>query len=135
MKNMSEYLKKNGIKPSLQRIKIYEYLSTKKNHPTVDQVYNDLLQEMPTLSRTTVYNTFKLFLEKKIIMMITIEENEVRYDANTKLHGHFKCENCGKIYDFGISYIQVDEDVLNDFLVEERQLYFIGKCKNCLLDK
>ncbi|MTI49570.1 Fur family transcriptional regulator [Sporosalibacterium faouarense] len=130
--NISEYLKSNGIKPSLQRIKIYEYLVKNKNHPTVDKVYNDLVKDIPTLSKTTIYNTFKLFMEKKIVTIITIEENETRYDADTNLHGHFKCEVCGEVYDFAIDDILIRKDILKEFEVDERHLYFKGKCKNCL---
>lgn len=128
--NTSEYLRSNGIKPSLQRIRIYEYLTNNRNHPTVDKVYTDLIKEMPTLSKTTIYNTFSLFVEKKVITRITIEENETRYDSNTTFHGHFKCEVCGKVYDF--DYAQLKEDVLRDFEIKERHIYLKGKCKKCL---
>ncbi len=50
-----------GIKPSYQRIKIYEYIFNNNIHPTVDNIYKKLLKEIPTLSKTTVYNTLKLF--------------------------------------------------------------------------
>ena len=58
-----ETLSNHNIKPSLQRIAVYSYLIEKKNHPTVDMIYSDLHPTMPTLSKTTVYNTLKLFIE------------------------------------------------------------------------
>jgi len=131
-KNVSEFLKDNGIKPSLQRIKIYEYLINNRNHPTVEKVYNDLIDDMPTLSKTTIYNTFNLFMEKNIVSIITIEENETRYDADTTFHGHFKCQVCGEVYDFTIDSIELKEDILRGFEIKERHLYFKGNCKNCL---
>ncbi|MBS4538241.1 transcriptional repressor [Clostridium sp. D2Q-11] len=130
--NVSEYLKEHGIKPSLQRIKIYEYLVENKNHPTVEKIYNDLIDEIPTLSKTTVYNTFNLFMEKNILTMITIEENETRYDADTTFHGHFKCNKCGEVYDFQVEKVQLKEDILEGFEINQRHLYFKGKCKRCL---
>jgi hypothetical protein len=36
IENVGEYLKSHDIKPSYQRIKIFEYLVEHKNHPTVD---------------------------------------------------------------------------------------------------
>lgn len=131
-KNVSEFLKDNGIKPSLQRIKIYEYLIENRNHPTVDEIYNDLVSEIPTLSKTTIYNTFNLFMEKHIITIITIEENETRYDADTTFHGHFKCDICEEVYDFQIDDMPISEEVLKGFEIDERHLYFKGKCKKCL---
>ena len=130
--NVSEYLKDHGIKPSFQRIKIFEYLTNHKNHPTVDIIYKELIKEIPTLSKTTVYNTLNLFMEKNIVTIITIEENEARYDADTSLHGHFKCEECGWVYDFDLNIQQLHENILEDFETREKHVYFKGKCKNCL---
>ncbi|WP_432406149.1 Fur family transcriptional regulator [Wukongibacter sp. M2B1] len=130
--NVGDYLKNHGIKPSLQRIKIFEYLIKYMNHPTVDMIYKELAKEIPTLSKTTVYNTLNLFIKKSIVKVITIEENEVRYDADISLHGHFKCEVCGKIYDFSLDNVHLKNDMLKDFETKERHVYFKGKCKSCI---
>jgi Fe2+ or Zn2+ uptake regulation protein len=61
-------LKEKGIKPTYQRLKILEYMSKNlNNHPTVEMVYDKLLQDIPTLSLTTVYNTLNNFLEKRLV--------------------------------------------------------------------
>lgn len=62
---IEQLLKQHDIRPSYHRIKIYQYLVEKRNHPSVDMIYQDLIQEIPTLSRTTVYNALNLFMEKK----------------------------------------------------------------------
>ena len=131
IKNVAEYLKNNGIKPSYQRVRVFEYLVKKKNHPTVDMVFKALICEIPTLSKTTVYNTLKLFVEKNIVIVINIEDNETRYDADTSIHGHFKCVQCKNLYDF-----QFDEENLNIKAIEgfdfhQTHLYIKGICKNC----
>ena len=63
----------HGVKPSVQRLAIMQYLMTHFNHPTVEQVYQGLCDKIPTLSRTTVYNTLRLFSERGAATMITIE--------------------------------------------------------------
>lgn len=130
--DIGDYLKKNGIKPSLQRLKIYQYLVDHKNHPNVDTIYQELVNEIPTLSKTTVYNTLNLFIEKGIVRIVTIEDNEVKYDADISLHGHFKCVSCGEIYDFEINNPQINEESLTDFKINEKHVYYKGKCKKCL---
>lgn len=129
--HVGDFLKDNGIKPSYQRIKIYEYLLSNKEHPTVETIYNALNFQIPTLSKTTVYNTLKIFIEKNIAMAITIDDNEVRYDAYTEVHGHFKCEQCQTIYDFKVDVGNVLDDTLKDFDVSGQQLFFYGTCKHC----
>jgi len=132
IQNISQRLITNGIKPSYQRIKIYEYLVTKKNHPTVDMIYKELLPVIPTFSKTTVYNTLDLFMEKGIAIMITIDEKETRYDADTSIHTHFKCEQCLNIYDLKTDLNAMDIPELKEHKITEQHLYFKGICKSCL---
>lgn len=130
--NIEEYLKQNGIKPSYQRIKIFEYLVEHRNHPTVDKIYQELVKNITTLSKTTVYNTLKLFLEKRIIQLIVIEENETRYDADITTHAHFKCEKCGQVYDIRVDLTEMKIEGLETFQVKENHIYFKGICETCL---
>lgn len=129
--NIESYLKNNDVKPSYQRLKIFEYLVKHKNHPNVETIYQELVQHIPTLSKTTVYNTLKLFLDKGIVQPILIEENETRYDADVSTHGHFKCEQCGKVYDFRLDLSKVDFEELDGFIVKEHHIYFKGICNKC----
>ncbi|MCH4895785.1 transcriptional repressor [Marinilabiliaceae bacterium JC040] len=130
--NIDVYLKSQGIRPSFHRMKILEYLLRERNHPTVDTIFDSLRGMFPTLSRTTVYNTMKLFLSHGVVQALTIEEKEVRYDADTSLHGHFKCVVCGAVYDFGL-----EEEIktfmnLKDFQINEHYIFLKGVCKTCL---
>lgn len=131
IESIGDYLKEHGIKPSYQRIKIFQYLVENKNHPTVDMIYKALCPEIPTLSKTTVYNTLNLFIEKNIVNMIVIEENETRYDSIMGVHGHFKCEKCGNIYDINVNDKILADTELDSFEVKEQHYYFKGICKNC----
>ena len=62
--DIGNYLKEHNIKPSYQRMKIFQYLLDNHNHPTVDTIYKALCTEIPTLSKTTVYNTLNLFIQQ-----------------------------------------------------------------------
>ena len=42
MKSTQQYLLAHGIKPSVQRIAIMEYLFQHHTHPTVDEIYTKL---------------------------------------------------------------------------------------------
>lgn len=131
IENVGDFLKSNEIKPSYQRIKIFEYLMNSKSHPHVDDIYRALINEIPTLSKTTVYNTLNLFIEKGIIHMITIDGTEVRYDADLTDHGHFRCESCGRVYDFKVVMREVETDLPDGFIINQKDLYFRGTCPIC----
>ena len=135
IENIGDYLKENGIKPSIQRIKIFEYLLRHHEHPTVDDIFKSLSSEIPTLSKTTVYNTLNIFVESQIVHEVIIEENEVRYDVKTGTHGHFKCKSCGEIYDFDIDLSKLELQKLGDVEIEETHFYLKGTCSKCLKNK
>ncbi|MGB3367203.1 MAG: transcriptional repressor [Acidaminobacteraceae bacterium] len=130
--NVSEFLRSNGIKPSFQRMKIFEYLMNTTEHPTVDVIYKSLIHEIPTLSKTTVYNTLNLFVQNNVALLITIEDNETRYDANTSLHGHFKCEKCERVLDFKAEISDLVIKELDKFQINQQHIYFKGICSGCL---
>ncbi|EJX04128.1 iron uptake regulatory protein [gut metagenome] len=64
----------HGVKPSVQRIAIMDYLLKNRTHPTAEEIYSALVNLIPTLSKTTVYNTLKLFVEQGAALMLTIDE-------------------------------------------------------------
>jgi len=131
---LREYLEKEGIQPSYQRLKILEYIMNHRTHPTVDIIYKNLSKGIPTLSKTTVYNTLKLFVSKGIVQELTIEEKEVRYDADTTQHAHFKCIECGGVYDVALEYTIVELGTVTEegHKVIDCQVYLKGICKDCL---
>ncbi|MDR1835584.1 MAG: transcriptional repressor, partial [Fusobacteriaceae bacterium] len=126
IENIGNYLKSKDIRPSYQRIKVYQYLVEHHNHPTVDTIFKALGPEITTLSKTTVYNTLNLFIEHGIVNMIVIEENETRYDANIECHGHFKCEECGNLYDIMLRDDVKDGLTAEGYLIKEKHVYFKG---------
>lgn len=134
IKDLAERLKEKNIKPSYQRMKIFEYLNLRKNHPTVDRIFKDLVKEIPTLSKATVYNTLDLFKRSELAKVVTIEDNETRYDSEVSVHGHFKCENCGRIFDFPVDIDAISSDALENYSITEKNIYFKGICPGCRND-
>ncbi|MDR1673295.1 MAG: transcriptional repressor [Bacteroidales bacterium] len=125
-------LQAGGVKPSMQRIAVMEYLMTHCIHPTVDKIYSDLAPAMPTLSKTTVYNTLKLLSDRGIIRTISIDGKNLRYDADISRHAHFRCKRCGNVYDLqveGLDKVKVNNAA--HLLFTECQLYYNGFCEKC----
>ena len=126
-------LQECGIKPSLQRIAVMEYLMQNKTHPTSDMIFNDLHPKIPTLSKTTIYNTVKLLTEHGAIFSISIDEKNLRYDSDISQHAHFRCKSCGSIHDIPINNLQVSyaKNKTKSFAITETHLYYKGLCKTC----
>lgn len=126
-----ELLLRNNIKPSYQRLKIMEYLTSKRHHPTVDDIYRSLVEDIPTLSKTTVYNTVTLFVRANLARRVIVDDSEAHYDAVTDNHGHFKCDSCGRIYDFPVRSDALGEEELDSFEIGEIHVYCRGNCSSC----
>lgn len=130
-----EYLSKHGIRPSAQRIAIMDYLLTHKTHPTVEEIFLALSPSMPTLSKTTLYNTLKLFYDKNVALMLTLDERNVRFDGDIRPHAHFQCQVCGRVYDIMEDELPelkgVCKQKLGNLTIETVELSYRGTCGEC----
>lgn len=133
----AELLLEKGIRPSVQRLAVFNYLKEHPVHPTAEKIYSELAPENPTLSKTTVYNTLHLFSQKNLVTILRIEDEEVRYDGNTSPHLHFKCRKCGRIIDIFDEkklrqLISLAEEIIpSEMELNETEINFQGICSNC----
>ncbi|MDR0427661.1 MAG: transcriptional repressor [Dysgonamonadaceae bacterium] len=130
---IKERLSIHNIRPSLHRIAILDFLLENPIHPTVDMIYNELYHSIPTLSKTTVYNTLKLLEENGAVQSIQIDDKFIRYDANLSVHAHFKCKECGCIRDlFSDNLAHLKNMTINpQLMISECQIYYKGYCERC----
>ena len=123
----------SGLRPSTQRLAIMSFLLTHRTHPTVDDVYQGVVKDVPTLSRTTVYNTLRLFSEHHAAQMLTIDDHRVCYDGDIHPHVHFFCRECGRVFDLMDEKApKFKKKVVDGNVIDEAQLYYKGVCKDCL---
>lgn len=129
--DLSALLQKYRLRPSYQRIRILKYLLGNRDHPTADQIYRGLRDDMPTLSKATVYNTLHAFLDAGLVRSLSVDEKEARYDIVARPHGHFSCDACGALHNFEIDIESLPTDGLDGFRVEKKEIVFRGSCPQC----
>lgn len=132
---IKDYLTENGVRPMNKRVKIMNYLVTRRNHPTAEMIYLELVNEIAGLSKTTVYNTLNLFVQEGITRALNIDSNELRYDADISQHGHFKCKACHEVYDFSMNDELLQDQRLKNFILDDFQFSIKGVCSFCLKRK
>jgi len=128
-RNSREQLLQHEISPSFTRVKILEYIQHCKHHPTVDDIFSSLIDELPTLSKTTVYNVLNLFEEKNIVKSLLLDKTVTRYEMVEEEHAHFKCNVCGSVFDIPKPEIVIPS--LHGFTIEEEEVTFKGTCATC----
>src|SRR6266571_1108510 len=86
------------------REKIAELL---REHLSADQILAHVNTRYAETSKATVYNTLKLFVEKKLIRELIVDPAKVVYDPNTLPHHHFYDVVTGKLTDLPAKDIRV----------------------------
>lgn len=140
MKPIFERLKEKGVTLTPQRMAIVECLISGMNHPTVEDIYCDIKDRYPTMSKATVYSTLKLLNEKGEVQELSIRKRgEVCFDPDPQLHHHFLCTECGSVQDIMLDCpsecpIIASKDIKGN-QVDEIQAYLYGKCADCRVKK
>ncbi|ATB68387.1 transcriptional repressor [Sulfurospirillum diekertiae] len=98
MNDFINLLKTKELKATPQRISVLKELD-KKGHPTIDDLYNALKKENPSMSLATVYKNLATLKEKGVVIEVNTAEGKMRYDIYSKPHIHLVCQQCGSIED------------------------------------
>ena len=131
MEKLLQHFKRHNLRPSQQRIAVMKYLLDHHTHPTAETIYAALSPNYPTLSRTTVYQTLDKLYATGLAQKIVIEDGEMRFDADTSDHGHFKCVTCGEVFDFFYPKNYPFPKMEGPFEIQEQHLYYKGSCPKC----
>ena len=123
------------IKHSRQREAILADLRSRRDHPTADMVYESVRIIYPNISLGTVYRNLSLLADHGQVLRISTGMGADHFDGFTNPHNHFICRECGMVED--MEYISCHELILQACglfpgLIEDCELQFFGKCKNCL---
>lgn len=130
--HFSQLLREKGLRPSYQRVRVLEFLNLNLHHPTAEDIYTALSPEIPSLSRTTIYNTLHAFAEYGLVNCLSIDGVETRYDIMLERHGHFKCEQCGRLTNFQVDADQLEVKGLERFKIRHKNVVFCGLCPQCI---
>ncbi len=98
-KNLQETLARSGQKVTPQREVVFGVLMAKRDHPTVDEVFNRARESMPGLSLATVYNCLETFVTCGLVRQVNHERESTRYCPNLASHAHFRDETTGCVHD------------------------------------
>lgn len=122
-----------GKRYSRQRELIYEAVRKSREHPTAEMVYQWLKPDNPNLSLGTVYRNLNLLAQEGILIRMPFPVE--RYDADVRPHSHFRCRDCGRVFDLGVKYDpEIDDQAAHEakgFQVDSHDLTFIGLCPGC----
>ena len=116
-----------------QRRLTYEAVMKRWDHPTAEQIYQDVRSIDKNISKGTVYRNLNLLAESKEITLVKVP-GENRFDRTLTNHYHILCKRCGKVVDAPIDYISFNESKVEEetgFKIDKHSIIFEGLCKDC----
>jgi Fur family iron response transcriptional regulator len=97
--DVSQLLESHGIRPTQQRVKVAQVLLATPTHMTADQLLAALKQSPSRVSKATVYNTLKLFVDHGLARQIHLDPDRCVYDSTMAPHHHFQNVETGEMID------------------------------------
>ena len=92
-------LEMHGIRATAQRIRMAEVLLAAPCHMTAEQVLAALRRSAARVSKATVYNTLKLFVEHGLVRQVHLDPDRCVYDSTREPHHHFQNLDTGEMID------------------------------------
>lgn len=118
-----------------QRHAVLNVLAHSNDHPSAENIYNELLTHYPTMSFATVYKTLNLLKKEGEVLELEFSEHGNRYDGKKPFpHPHVICTACGTIIDPSqLDLEQITKKMMEEtgFKIITHRLDFFGLCPNC----
>ena len=119
---------------TVQRQIVLDALLKLNTHPAIDEIYAEIHQAHPSISKTTIYRNLRQLAENGVIRQVSLPDGLERYDGTMAQHHHFRCRNCGVIFDVDVDApTGMDEAVRRKygFRVDAHDIAFQGICSKC----
>jgi len=98
-REIEQRLRDKGLRVTVQRVAVLEFLSGTRSHPTADEVGATVNRRVSTASRASVYNVLHSLRDAGLVEELVFEDAVARYDANLHRHHHFLCTRCRRVED------------------------------------
>jgi Fe2+ or Zn2+ uptake regulation protein len=132
--HLKQTLSTGGFHFTEQRAAVFAYLSQVAHHPTAEEVYLAVKQQLPKVSLATVYKNLEALIESGVASKLTYGDSSTRYDIRTDHHHHLRCVACGKIWDVepkeGSDWLKTLKP-RPGFQVTDFRLEILGHCRDC----
>lgn len=131
---LEDACRRSGIPVTVQRRVIFSALLERADHPTVDQIFAQVKDRIPGVSRTTVYRTLETLANIGLVRRTHHFAASARFDGNLEQHHHLVCTSCGKVIDFQDPSVTVSiptDARRNGFMLLDYSVYFEGLCSAC----
>lgn len=129
-------LKKAGLKVTLPRIKILNFLENSvQRHMTAEDVYKALLESGDDIGLATVYRVLTQFEQAGMVKRHHFEGGQAVFEIEHGAHhDHILCIKCGRVDEFVDETIEQRQRAIaqqKGYAITDHSLYIYGVCGAC----
>jgi Fur family transcriptional regulator, peroxide stress response regulator len=129
-------LRDNGHKITPQRLAIVKIIAQSQGHPSVEDIYDQLRNDFPTMSLATVYRNIVTIKSLGEVLELGFPDGSNRYDGHKPYpHPHVICIKCKKIVDPDLDSLdEMEKEIASEtkFKILNHRLDFFGICSECM---
>ena len=129
-----QQLRDRRIAVTPQRLAVMAVLQNRRDHPSADDIYQEVRRQLPAISFNTVYKTLEILCQQGMVIKVNPLHAVARYDGETGRHAHLICRQCHQIIDLdweGSDVPVLPAEELQGFRIEHASLTLWGHCPRC----
>lgn len=130
---ISNALRKKGVRLTPQRTEIIKVLCQRGNHPSAGIILKEARIRVPDMSASTVYYTLGLLKREGLIKELEFYNMENRYESVMADHIDLVCTKCGRIEnlagELSITYEAIQN--MTGFRAHGMRYEYYGLCGKC----
>ena len=124
----------NGLPVTMQRRAVFESILERDDHPSADEVYAAVRQQLPEISRMTVYRILGNFVTLGLLIKTCHPGSVARFDPKIHQHHHLVCLDCGGVIDWEearLNKVAWPDVRAVGFEIKDYHIHFRGRCAAC----
>jgi Fur family transcriptional regulator, ferric uptake regulator len=129
-----EVVRRAGGRVTPSRRSLLRALFTAKGHVTAEELAEQLQLESPDIHMSTIYRNLEELERLGVVVHAHFGHGPATYHLATSVHGHFVCEECGRLIEVPDSLFDgVAEKAMSEFgfTIDPHHFAVLGRCADC----
>ena len=129
-----EACRAHGLPVTVQRREIFSALVPRTDHPTADEIYEQVRTRLEGISRATVYRVLETLVRVGVARKVPHPGTAARFDPIVERHHHFSCLSCGELMDLNLPELNnlPLPEARSGARITDYSVLYTGTCEGCL---
>jgi Fe2+ or Zn2+ uptake regulation protein len=129
-----ELVRQSGGRVTSSRRILLRILFSSTGHRSAEELAAEVQAEAPDIHLSTIYRNLEELERLGVVVHAHFGHGPATYHLATSVHGHFVCEECGKLIevpDSMFSGLARDATTRFGFTIDPHHFAMLGRCEAC----